>query len=84
MMEDWLERLDAEQAYRHLHMTRFRRATDARDALGGERGALGAAGAAMLAASRAGLLPSDLPGERKALVAAAEAYYSGIRRRLLS
>lgn len=52
-------------------------------ALGGEPGALGTAGTAMLAASRAGILPSDLPSERKALVAAAEAYGRGLRRRVL-
>lgn len=84
LMDDWLGRLEAEQAYRNLLRHRFERAVLDLGALGGEPGPLGTAGAAMLTASRAGILPSDLPSERKALVAAAEAYGRGLRRRLLS
>ena len=84
LTDDWLGRLEAEQAYRNLHRRRFERAMFDPGALGGKPGPLGTASTAMLAASRAGILPSDLPSERKALVAAAKAYGRGLRRRVLS
>ena len=83
LMDDWLDRLEAEQAYRRLHQGRFERAVSDLRALGEAEGPLETAGGAMLAASRAGLLPSDLSAERRELVAAAEAYSGGLRRRLL-
>ncbi len=84
LIDDWLQRLEAEQAYRRLHQKRFERATSDLNALGGRMGLQGAASAALLAASRAGLLPSDLSSERKVLLAAAETYSRGLQRRLLS
>jgi hypothetical protein len=83
MVDDWLERLRAEQAYRRFHLGRFERgATDGRVFDDGS-GPLGACAAAMVSASRAGILPADLDGERKLLTAALHAYVAGLRRRLL-
>lgn len=84
LMDDWLRRLDAEQAYRQLHHHRFERAQTKTGVFGGGAGPQEAAVAAMVAASRVGLLPSDLPVERKALVDAAGVYSRGLRRRLLA
>ena len=83
LADDWLGRLETEQAYRSLHQGRFERAVCDLRVLGHGGDPLQAAGSAMLAASRAGLLPSDVAGERKGLVAAAETYSGGLRRRLL-
>jgi hypothetical protein len=83
-MDDWLERLEAEQAYRNMLRRRFERAMIYPGVFGDEPGPLGAARTAMLTASRVGILSSDLPSERKALVAAAEACGRGLKRRLLS
>jgi hypothetical protein len=59
LIDDWLGRLEAEQAYRRLHQRRFERAVSDLRALGQAGNPLEAAGMAMLAASRAGLLPID-------------------------
>lgn len=84
LVDDWQKRLSAEQAHRRLHQGRFGRAATDLRALGQTGGPLEVAGSAMLAASRAGLLPSDLPVERAQLIAAAEAYAGGLQRRLLA
>jgi len=82
-VDDWLERLEIEQAYRRLCRRRFEGAMRDPSELGGGSGPLEAARVAMLAASRAGLLPADMAAERTRITAAAEAYASGLRRRLL-
>jgi hypothetical protein len=83
MVDDWLERFRAEQAYRQFHLVRFERgAADGRVFDDGS-GSLGACAAAMVSASRAGILPADLDTERKLLTAAIHAYAAGLRRRLL-
>jgi hypothetical protein len=83
MVDDWLERLRAEQAYRQFHLGRFERgAADSRVFDDGS-GPLGACTAAMVSASRVGILPADLDAERKLLTAAIHAYAAGLRRRLL-
>jgi hypothetical protein len=83
MVDDWLERLRAEQAYRQFHLERFERgAADGRVFDDGS-GPLGASAASMVSASRAGILAADLDTERKLLTAAIHAYATGLRRRLL-
>ena len=83
MVDHWLERLHAEQAYRQFHLGRFERgAADGRVFDDGS-GPLGACAAAMLSTLRAGILPADLDAERKLLTAAIHAYAAGLRRRLL-
>lgn len=83
MIDDWLARLSAEQGYRQFHLGRFERgAVDDRMFEDGS-GPLGAGVAAMVSASRAGILPGDLDTERKLLTAAINAYAAGLRRRLL-
>jgi hypothetical protein len=83
MVDDWLERLRVEQEYRRFHLGRFERgAADARVFDDGS-GPLGACAAAMVSASRTGILPADLDRERKLLTAAIHAYAAGLRRRLL-
>ena len=84
VVDDWLDRLEAEQAYRRLHQRRFERAAHEPGLLGEGGGALEAARAAMLAASRAGLLPSDVQAEQLQITKAAQAYAGGLKRRLLT
>jgi len=83
MVDDWLERLRAEQAYRQFHLRRFERGAVDDRVFDDGSGPLGACAAAMVSASRAGILPADLDGERKLLTAAIHAYAAGLRRRLL-
>jgi hypothetical protein len=83
MVDDWLERLRAEQAYRQFHLRRFERGAVDDRVFDDGSGPLGACAAAMVSASRAGILPADLDGERKPLTAAIHAYAAGLRRRLL-
>lgn len=83
MIDDWLDRLEAEQAYRLHARARFDRAAMGEDVFDGET-PLERAGAAMLAASRAGILPEDLAAERGALLVATEGYALGLKRRLLA
>lgn len=83
MVDDWLERLRVEQEYRQFYLGRFERgAVDTRVFDNGS-GPLSGCAAAMVSASRAGILPADLDGERKLLTAAVHAYATGLRRRLL-
>lgn len=84
MFDDWQERLATEQGYRRLHMDRFTRGASDPSVFDDGSGPLDACAAAMVAASRAGILPADLVLERKSLVAAIVAYAAGLRRRLLS
>jgi hypothetical protein len=84
MFDDWQERLDAEQGFRRLHLERFRRAATDPWAFDDGSGPLGACAAAMVAASRAGLLPADVSIERETLSARIADYAAGLRRRLLS
>lgn len=84
MFDDWQERLDAEQGFRRLHLERFRRGATDPWAFDDGSGPLEACAAAMVAASRAGLLPADVSSERKTLSARIADYAAGLRRRLLS
>lgn len=83
LIDDWLRRLAAEQQYRQYHLERFERGTENPWVFDDGSGPLGACAAAMLAASRAGILPADLSQERKRLTARISDYTSGLRRRLL-
>lgn len=84
VIDDWLDRLEAEQAFRLLHQRRFERGTDHVRRLGGDGEPLDKARYAMVLASRIGILPADLQAERKQISTAAERYAAGLRRRLLS
>lgn len=83
IIDDWLDRLEAEQAYRRLHQRRFERGADDVRHLGGEDDFLDKARYAMVLASRVGILPADLHAECKQISTAAEKYAVGLRRRLL-
>jgi len=83
VVDDWLKRLRAEQAYRQFHRGRFERGADDDRAFDDGSGPLGACAAAMVSASRSGILPADLDIERKLLTSAISAYAGGLRRRLL-
>jgi hypothetical protein len=80
MVDDWLERFRAEQAYRQFHLGRFERSAADGRVFDDGSGPLGACAVAMLSTSRAGILPA---AERKLLTAAIHAYAGGLRRRLL-
>jgi hypothetical protein len=83
LLDDWLNRLENEQAFRHLHLQRFERGAADPWSFDDGCGSLGACTAAMVNASRAGILPVDLRRERKLLTARFNVYASGLRRRLL-
>ena len=83
VIDDWLNRLEAEQAYRLLHQRRFERGEDDVRHLEGDDPP-GKARHAMILASRVGIQPADLQAERKQISTAAERYAAGLRRRLLS
>jgi hypothetical protein len=83
MIEDWLERLEGEQEFRKYHLARFERRASNPWEFDDGSGPLNACLAAMVAASRAGILPADLRRERKLLTASFNAYERGLRRRLL-
>jgi hypothetical protein len=83
MIDDWLERLCTEQAYRQFHLERFERGAADGCAFDDGSGPLGTGAAAMLSTSRAGILPADLDAERKLLTTAIHVYAAGLRRRLL-
>ena len=82
VIDDWLNRLEAEQAYRLLHQRRFERGADDVRHLEGDD-PTGRARHAMILASRVGIQPADLQTERKQISTAAERYAAGLRRRLL-
>lgn len=84
MFDDWQERLATEQGFRRLHLERFTRGASDPWVFDDGSGPLEACAAAMVAASRAGILPADLRRERKSLSAAIGDYSNGLRRRLLS
>lgn len=84
LFDDWLARLSAEQEFRRLHLHRFNRGAADPSAFDDGSGPLGAAAAAMFAASCAGLLPADLSNEAKVLKASVASYAAGLRRRLVS
>lgn len=84
MFDDWQDRLATEQGFRRLHLTRFTRGASDPWVFDEGSGPLDAGVAAMVAASRAGLLPADLSHEKKTLSARIADYANGLRRRLLS
>jgi hypothetical protein len=84
MFDDWRERLATEQGFRRLHLEQFTRGTSDPWAFDDGRGPLEVCAAAMVAASRSGLLPADLSPEKKTLIARIADYAAGLRRRLLS
>jgi len=83
-IDDWLDRLAAEQSFRRLHLERFAKGVEDPWRFDEGSGPLDGCAAAMVAASRAGLLPADLVPEKKSLTAAVTDYASGLRRRLLA
>jgi hypothetical protein len=83
MVDDWLDRLAREQADRRFHRDRFARAAGDPHVFGDDLEPALLAASAVLAAARAGILPFDLMAERKRLIAACEAYMSGLKRHLL-
>jgi hypothetical protein len=83
MIEDWLERLEGEQKFRGHHLARFERGASTPWVFDDGLGPLNACVAAMVAASRSGILPADLGCERKLLTASFKAYERGLRRRIL-
>lgn len=84
MFDDWRERLATEQGFRRLHLERFTRGVSDPWSFDDGSGPLEACAAAMVAASRAGLLPADLSPEKKTLTTRIADYAAGLRRRLLS
>jgi hypothetical protein len=83
MIDGWLERIEVEQNYRRFHLARFERGTVDPWIFEDGSGPLGACASAMLATSRAGILPADLSVERKLLTSSLNEYANGLRRRLL-
>jgi hypothetical protein len=83
MIDDWLDRIEAEQNYRRFHLVRFERGIADPWIFEDGSGPLGACASAMLATSRAGILPGDLSVERKLLASSLNEYVNGLRRRLL-
>jgi hypothetical protein len=84
IIDDWLNRLEAEQAFRCLHKNRFERAAKDPYTLEGKDDPLETARVAVLAATRVGILPADLQAERKQISEAITGYAAGLRRRLLT
>ena len=83
VFDDWQERLATEQGFRQLHLNRFTRGGSDMAVFDDGKGPLDACAAAMVAASRAGILPADLSREKKSLTAAVTGYAAGLGRRLL-
>ena len=83
MIEDWLERFEREQEFRRHHLARFERGAPNPWVFDDGSGPLNACVAAIVTASRAGILPADLSRERTLLTSRFEAYEMGLRRRLL-
>jgi hypothetical protein len=83
LFDDWQERLAAEQSFRRLHLDRFTRGSSDSAVFDDGKGPLDACAAAMVAASRAGILPADLSREKRSLTAGVARYAEGLRRRLL-
>lgn len=83
IFDDWQERLASEQNFRRLHLDRFTRGSSDVAVFDDGKGPLDACAGAMVAASRAGILPADLSREKKSLIAAVAGYANGLRRRLL-
>ncbi|WP_189041735.1 hypothetical protein [Aliidongia dinghuensis] len=84
MIDDWQERFAADQSFRRLHLERFERGAADPWVFDDGSGPLEACAAAIVAASRARILPADLGPEGKSLMARIAAYANGLRRRLLS
>jgi hypothetical protein len=83
MIDDWLDRLAREQADRHYHRDCFVRGTNDPRLLGTTCDPIGLAATAVLAATRAGILPFDLPTQRQRLLSACENYNKRLKRLLL-
>lgn len=84
VIDVWRERLEAEQAFRRMHLEKFAKGVNDPWRFDEGSGPLDGCAAAMVAASRAGLFPADLAPEKRSLIAAVKAYAAGLRRRLLS
>jgi hypothetical protein len=83
MVEDWLNRVAAEQRHRQFHLDRFERGATNPWVFEDGSGPLDTCAAAMVAASRAGIFPADLIPERRLLIGRIGDYTAGLRRRLL-
>jgi hypothetical protein len=83
MIDDWLLRTKREQEFRHHHLARFERGASDSSVFDDGAGLPAACLAAMVAASRAGILPADLSRERTLLITSLNAYQTGLNRRLL-
>jgi hypothetical protein len=83
MIDDWLLRIEREQEYRRHHLVRFESGASDSSVFDDGSGLPGACLAAIIAASRVGILPADINRERALLTTSLNVYQAGLRRRLL-